>query len=361
MEEILPKSTWRLILSEPQPGPLNMAVDSAILKAVGRGEVRPTLRLYRWDPPCLSLGFSQSVADVDLSRLKQQGWDLVRRPTGGKAILHVDELTYAVIGPWEDPRLTGSLMDSYQRISRALIQALEALGLPVKVHQGRNLGANQEPVCFENPSDFEITVGGKKIIGSAQARKKEGVLQHGSLPLNGDLTRITRVLRYPSARDRREAAAALPGKAQTVSGVLDRAVSWNQAAEAFVEGFQAALQLNLVQEDLTDREQAAARELVKSRFGNPDWTQGAHLRRAICGSLKEKRSQLKPLLSRLQREFNIAVAELDYQDKWQDALIGCVTLSNDSAHTQRSLQKIIPWIERHFPHLTIIQDSIELI
>ena len=86
-----------------------------------------------------------------------------------------------------------------------------------------------------------------------------------------------------------------------------------------------------------------------------------HLRIPMCSSLKEKRSQLKPLLNQLQREFNLSVAELDYQDKWQEALIGCTYLSNDGKHTQRSLQKVIPWIETHFPHLLIIQDRIELI
>ncbi|TFG49229.1 MAG: DUF503 domain-containing protein [Anaerolineales bacterium] len=85
-----------------------------------------------------------------------------------------------------------------------------------------------------------------------------------------------------------------------------------------------------------------------------------HLSIPMCASLKDKRSQLKPLLTRLQREFNISVAELDYQDRWQEALVGCVYLSNDGSHTQRSLQKIIPWIEKHFPHLLIIQDRIEL-
>jgi len=85
-----------------------------------------------------------------------------------------------------------------------------------------------------------------------------------------------------------------------------------------------------------------------------------HLRIPMCSSLKEKRSQLKPLLSGLGKKFNVAVAELDYQDRWGEAVIGCTTLSNDGSHTQRSLQKIIPWIERHYPHLTIIQDKIEL-
>lgn len=85
-----------------------------------------------------------------------------------------------------------------------------------------------------------------------------------------------------------------------------------------------------------------------------------HLRISMCGSLKEKRSQLKPLLNRLAKEFNVGVAELDYQDSWGESLIGCVTLSNDTAHTQRCLQKIIPWVERHYPHLTIIQEKIEV-
>ncbi len=86
-----------------------------------------------------------------------------------------------------------------------------------------------------------------------------------------------------------------------------------------------------------------------------------HLSIPVCASLKEKRSQLKPLLTRLQREFNVSVAELDFQDRWQEALIGCTYLSNDGAHTQRSLQKVVSWIEKYYPHLPIIQDRIELI
>jgi uncharacterized protein YlxP (DUF503 family) len=85
-----------------------------------------------------------------------------------------------------------------------------------------------------------------------------------------------------------------------------------------------------------------------------------HIRIPMCSSLKEKRSQLKPLLNQLGKNFNIAVAELDYHDNWNEALIGCTTLSNDAAHTQRSLQKIISWVERNYPHLYIVQDQIEL-
>jgi len=278
MDENLPHTTWRLIISDPQRGSSNMAQDSAILAAIGRGDVPPTLRLYRWDPPCLSLGYSQPSADVDLPRLRERGWDLVRRPTGGRAILHTDELTYAVIGPRTDPRLEGGLMDSYRRISRALFQALLSLGVPVEVHQGKNPLAYHQPVCFENPSDFEITVAGKKIIGSAQARKKEGILQHGSLPLSGDLTRITQVLAYPSEQQRDQAAQTLLEKGQTVASVLGRDIPWEEAARAFTDAFQAVLNLDLRTGELTPAEMETAEALVQEQYGNPAWTQGNHLK-----------------------------------------------------------------------------------
>lgn len=277
MEKDLPITSWRLILSSPQPGKMNMALDAAILEAVGQGLVLPTLRFYAWDPPCLSLGYSQPFSDVDLNRLASRGWDVVRRPTGGRAILHTDELTYSVIGPKSDPRLEGKLMDSYQRISRALFSGLDKLGLPVEVHSGKNPLAHHQPVCFENPSDFEITVKGKKIIGSAQARKKEGILQHGSLPLTGDLTRITDALVYPSQQERSQAGQTLLEKADTVFGVLGREISWKRAAEAFQEAFSEVLQLELVDAPLTTEEIDRASYLAENQFGAQKWTRGAHL------------------------------------------------------------------------------------
>jgi len=249
-----------------------MAVDAAILSAVVKNEVPPTLRLYRWDPPCLSLGYSQPFSDLDQDQLRSSGWDVVRRPTGGRAILHTDELTYAVIGPKTDPRLEGGLMQSYRRLSKALSESLKILGLPVQVHSGKNPESINHPVCFENPSDFEITVEGKKIIGSAQARKKEGILQHGTLPLKGDLTRIIQVLKYSNPDQRDQAAAALLQKAATVEGVLGREVSWAEAAKAFQTGVQNSLNVFFNQSDLSSSEKEAAQLLAKTQYGDPRWT-----------------------------------------------------------------------------------------
>ncbi|MGE5221791.1 MAG: biotin/lipoate A/B protein ligase family protein, partial [Omnitrophica WOR_2 bacterium] len=119
-----PRGAWRLIQTPPSRGAWNMAVDETLLEAIGRDSRQPVLRLYAWEPACLSLGYAQPGADADRESLRKNHWDLVRRPTGGKAILHTDELTYSVIGPATDPRLSGSILESYQRLAEALLAAL---------------------------------------------------------------------------------------------------------------------------------------------------------------------------------------------------------------------------------------------
>ena len=120
---------WRLIYDTPLDGARNMAIDEAILESVSAEKVLPTLRFYAWSPPCLSLGYGQSVRDVDFKRIADAGWQVVRRPTGGRAILHMDELTYSVAIPANHPIAAGSIMESYRRISRALLTGLRELGL----------------------------------------------------------------------------------------------------------------------------------------------------------------------------------------------------------------------------------------
>ena len=139
---------WRLLYHPPAHGAWNMAVDEAILEATGRGDSPPTLRLYAWTPACLSLGYAQNAADVDHAALAQAGWVLVRRPTGGRAVLHTDELTYSVIAPLNEPIVAGTILESYSRLSKALLTALELLGLPAradKEYLDAWAGQNQRP------------------------------------------------------------------------------------------------------------------------------------------------------------------------------------------------------------------------
>lgn len=265
---------WRIIKTKPAAGAWNMAVDEAILEAVGRVEVLPTLRLYAWDPPCLSLGISQSVKDVDCAALERNGWQLVRRPTGGRAILHTDELTYSVIAPLDEPRVAGSVLESYRRLSAALLNALERLSLPARAEkeyalpQGTQAG---EAVCFEVPSNYEITVDGKKLIGSAQARRKQGVLQHGSLPLYGDLTRITHALVYLDEATRERAALRLLTHAANAQ-ILGQSLTWEASAEAFAAAFRDTLNIQFLEEALTPGELRRADELAAEKYGHPSWT-----------------------------------------------------------------------------------------
>src|SRR5690606_33208550 len=116
----------------PAIGAYNMAVDEAILQSVTGRQSPPTLRLYAWNPPCLSIGYGQKAADVDMSRLAARGWGLVRRSTGGRAILHSDELTYSLSLPGDDELAVGSVIESYRRISAALVAGLSRLGLQVQ-------------------------------------------------------------------------------------------------------------------------------------------------------------------------------------------------------------------------------------
>jgi lipoate-protein ligase A len=265
---------WRLLITPPARGAWNMAVDEAILEGVGGGDSPATLRLYAWEPACLSLGYAQPITDVDIPRLHWRGWELVRRPTGGRAVLHCDELTYSVIAPRDEPRMAGSLLESYNRLAGALLEALRLLRLPVEIQEGvKTNGKTLNPVCFEVPSTFEITAGGKKLVGSAQARRKEGILQHGSLPLTGDLRRIVDVLVFRDEEARAQAASHLLERATTVETALGRIITWNEAAQAYAAAFRSVLRLDLKPGTLTVREEKRAGELSGSKYAHPEGNQ----------------------------------------------------------------------------------------
>jgi len=271
---------WRLIISRPASGAYNMAIDEALLQSVGAGGSPPVLRLYSWIPPCLSLGYAQPFSDVDPDKTTKLGWDIVRRMTGGRAILHTDELTYAVIAPNTEPRLKGGILESYMRLSQALLKAVLDLGIPAQASvQTQDFSGNtkpKNPVCFSVPSKYEITCQGKKLLGSAQARKKEGILQHGSLPLKGDLTRILKILKPGNETEDPQytlnTRSAMLSKATTMENILGRAPNWEEAASTFVKAFEDTLGIAFTQGQPSAEETNLAHELVKEKYANPTWT-----------------------------------------------------------------------------------------
>ncbi len=288
-----PFATWRLLRSTPADGATNMAVDEAILRMVAAGQVPPTLRFYAWEPACLSLGRAQPLADADLEALQAAGFDLVRRPTGGRGILHVDELTYSVVAPQVDPRVAGGIMESYRRLSAGLMRGLERLGVKNLAADRRTppllaggaegsttpplvggAGGGKGPVCFEVPSDYEITAGGRKLVGSAQMRTQSMVLQHGALPLYGDVTRICSLLtaRPDPARVRTRATTIEQALGSFGPDQDKHRITWDEVADALAAGFAEALNLNLEPGTLTDEERAWTARLRAEKYATDKWT-----------------------------------------------------------------------------------------
>jgi lipoate-protein ligase A len=266
---------WRLLRHTPAHGSWNMAVDEALLERVIAGQSPPVLRLYAWEPACLSLGQAQPAADVDRERLAGEGWELIRRLTGGRAILHIDELTYAVIAPVGEPRVQGTLLESYLKLSAALKAALALLGLAVTAREdpgAAQAAHSRNPICFEEPSSYEILFDHKKILGSAQARRGNAFLQHGALPLHGEITRITQVLAFQDEAARKAAAEKLSARAVTLETALGWIVPWDETADAFVKGFAQALGVDISESKLTTEELALAEKLRREKYAADTWT-----------------------------------------------------------------------------------------
>ena len=272
------QSVWRLILEEqPRSGAANMAMDQALAEAAAAGNSPPTLRLYRWQPPAISLGRHQPISEIDLETVFARGYDLVRRPTGGRAILHTDELTYAVTAPADEPRVAGSLMDAYLRLSNALLKGLQAIGLAADKAGGDvRAGKDVSAACFEVPSAYEITAHGRKLVGSAQSRRAGYVLQHGSLPLVGDLGRLVDVLAL-SPEEHTRLRQELVNRACTLAEALGVAesspqVAFPAVAQAIIQGFGNTLNLQFKPGQATAAELRRTAQLIREHYANAEWT-----------------------------------------------------------------------------------------
>lgn len=270
-----PRARWRLLHTGFADGKTNMAIDEAIMRAVTEKRVPPTLRFYGWVPPCVSIGYSQALGDeIDLERCRRDGVGWVRRPTGGRAILHTDELTYSVVVPQDDPRAFGGVVESYRHLSRGLVAGLLQLGLDVmEADYQEKKGGDSSAACFDLPSHYEVTVGGRKLVGSAQMRRRGVVLQHGTLPLRGDITRLIDYLKLPSEARRVALKEKLAGRAATLFQVLGRDVTFDDVAMAMQAGFSDALNLDLAPGELADEETVWVQEFRDQRYDSPEWNE----------------------------------------------------------------------------------------
>ncbi|MCR4397415.1 MAG: lipoate--protein ligase family protein [Firmicutes bacterium] len=263
---------WRLIIDGGARGAWNMAVDEAILLSHARGDTPPTLRLYEWRPPAVSVGYFQDMAgQIDLEACVRLGVEWVRRPTGGRAVLHEDEVTYSVTA--SERILGGSVLETYLELSKGLVEGLRLLGAQAEVAPGGPSGDARSAACFDAPSWYEIVCGGRKVVGSAQTRHSGVMLQHGSIPLRFDVSRAVAVLQVGSDRARQRLAASLGRKAAGLEEVLGRRVGALEVKRALAEGYSRALGWSFEIGGLTPAEREEAARLEKEKYGSPTWNE----------------------------------------------------------------------------------------
>lgn len=251
---------WRLVLDDPLPGPDNMARDHALAELLEPGT--GVLRLYRWERPTVSFGRNEPARDrYDSDLGSKDGLAFVRRPTGGRAVLHHRELTYAVVVPL---RSLGGLREGYRRINEALVTALSALGAPVAMagDEAPSPGPGAGP-CFNGSAPGEVTAEGRKLVGSAQVRIGDALLQHGSILLDGDQRALARLSggERPSAAD-----------PATLAGVLGSAPSWRRVADEVGGSFRSLFGGSWETGDLTAGESEGAARLRRERYASEEWT-----------------------------------------------------------------------------------------
>lgn len=241
------REKWRLIYDPPQPGIVNMDRDMAILEEVSQGLAPPTLRFYSWSPAALSIGYFQKADNIaDISACSRLGIDIVRRPTGGRALLHHRELTYSVVVPESHPLIPRGVLPSYKFFSGAIISGLRELGVNTGLAPGENRGKGLLPgACFDSPSAYEIQVAGKKVVGSAQVRKDDTLLQHGSILLELSLDLYRQVLCDSSGRKKDYYMDELGKRAAGLTD-LGYSVTADEIYRAVSKGFSELLNVDFL-------------------------------------------------------------------------------------------------------------------
>jgi len=261
-------ATWRVLSDAAQDGPRNMALDEAIAHAVEAGRVAPTVRFYTWDRPTVSLGCLQAARGaVEREVCDQLGVRIVRRPTGGRAVLHDDEITYSVCVPLDRSWVRLSVGESFRRIGEGLVTGLRSLGIAATLGKagGALATSGEAGACFQTPRMPAVLAAGKKLVGSAQRRLGGAILQHGSLLLSVDLAMQQAVFPSWPRQD--------PGKGVTWLKALLRDVPRRSDIErALMEGWAAVLNIRGVPGDLTTSERREAERLAVTRYNTPAWT-----------------------------------------------------------------------------------------
>lgn len=262
---------WRLLDCGRADAYTNMARDEALLLVQAQDkDAHPTLRFYCWKPAAISLGYAQKIEEaVDLSACKKAGIDIVRRNTGGRAVFHNYELTYSLVVKADNPLFSSNIRESYATIGRGLLAGLQKLGINAQLSKRNFAGINKSSLCYLAPSWYEIVVGGKKLVGSAQRRVKGIILQHGSIPLRVEDSFFDFWQLSPNQRNQLKTQ----WKQKTVSLydlIGQRSVT--QIKQALIEGFEQTLPIKLTHDKFTKKENTIAAQLL-TKYKSAGWNE----------------------------------------------------------------------------------------
>jgi lipoate-protein ligase A len=257
---------WRLIDSGTCDAYMNMAIDEAIAISVRQGMVPPTLRFYQWQRPSITLGCYQRSEEVDLLYCKKNNIPVVRRPTGGRAILHGEDLTYSFSSKNNSPYFSEGLLKTYNHISAAFLEALKSLGfhavMKTRKEKGRILTGSS--ICFQSVSFGEITIDNKKVIGSAQKRWKDGFLQQGSILLRLGTEEMLKVFRDSRTE---EIVSSMTGLYH-----YQPSMDTERLKEMIRNAFEETFGVELNSSSLTEEEYSLAIKLCNEKYIRKEWT-----------------------------------------------------------------------------------------
>ncbi|NRD80727.1 lipoate--protein ligase family protein [Bacillus sp. BRMEA1] len=272
------KEVWRFIDSGNCSPSFNMALDEALLDWHSTGKIPPVIRFYGWNPPTLSVGYFQKVEkEIDLEAVREHKLGFVRRPTGGRGVLHEHELTYSVIVSEDHPEMPKSVTEAYRVISEGLLKGFQLLGLeayfavPKTAAEREALKNPRSAVCFDAPSWYELVVEGRKVAGSAQTRQKGVILQHGSILLDLDEDKLFSLFKYPNDRVKERMKRVFKDKAVAINEISSRRITLEEAKEAFYKGFAEGLNVDLEPYQLTAEELQYVEKLAKERYESDEW------------------------------------------------------------------------------------------
>lgn len=272
------KSKWYFINSGPCQPSYNMALDEALLEFHSKGEIPPIIRFYEWNPATLSIGyFQRAERDINFEALRAQNLGFVRRPTGGRAVLHDSELTYSIIVTEQYPDMPETVTEAYRVLSEGLRLGFQNLGLdayfsiPDTEEKRQDLKKPRSAVCFDASSWYELVVEGKKVAGSAQTRQKGVILQHGAILLDLDEEQLLSLFKFSSEEAKEKMRLSLPEKAVAINQLTDRRITIPECVEAFKKGFEQSLDIELVPYELTAEQQQYVKTLEETKYLTNEW------------------------------------------------------------------------------------------